>query len=622
MNLKELVQLYSKWYSEMQNLDMEGSMRLQCRRVYENIGQGVIIIQLLNRFTNQSIRFKLIVGLLVFVVPLLIFLIFNSYYAIGVVRAQVAKSNENLTTLYMDQIDRNLEEVDKYLRLTAAFESDLLPLSFLEDHNSDQYQFAKINLFNRMENDYVNYKFVDLLFVYSAVNDDIVTNAPPEIETTELKIMKEWMRAYLKNEENLQKYRSGKWYVHEERGKYYLLDIKSIGNVYMGSVVEASKLMIPLSLLELGQDGRAMLMTEQQEPMTNNYFFEEEGRPVAAERQNEVFTDKKDDYLQVSKQSSQGNFSMLIQIPYRTILERLPDLGVMSSIILIGSLIIFPIFYIFLRHIILVPISRIMTVMRRVRDGNLEYRVEKYPVSSEFALMNDVFNSMVSQIKELKINVYEEQLLTQRAELKHLQLQINPHFFLNALNTIYNLAQFKNYSLIQEMSSYMIQYMRFMFQSNLKFVSLADEISHTRNYLHIQAMRFHEGFTYDMTPPAFATEVQVPPLIIQTFAENTVKHAITMDEAIHLSVEMQLYGEDEQYLQIVIRDTGEGFPQRILQDLQLEHAYVSEEREHIGIWNARRRLRLLYHEEAKLTLSNHEDGGAQVEIILPLAVRE
>lgn len=572
-------------------------------------------IHLLQRFTNQSIHIKLIVGMLVFVVPVLIFLIYHSYYAIRVVRDQVAHSNENVTKLYMDQIDRNLEEVDKYLRMTTAFESELLPLGFEEEQNADRYQFAKINVFNKLENDYENFKFIDVLFVYSAVNDDLVTNAPSNISTVELKKMKLWMKELLQQEVNEPQRRKTNWFVYQHANDYYLFNIKTIGNVYIGSCVVASKLMVPLSLLELGQDGKALLVTEEQKPMTSSYLFENSS---AQQPYHQQLKEKEDEYLQVSKNSSQGDFSMLILIPYRTILERLPDLRAMSNIVLFGSIFIFPILYMFLRHIILVPINRIVTVMRRVRDGNLEHRVEKYPVSYEFALMNDVFNSMVSQIKELKIHVYEEQLLVQRAELKQLQLQINPHFFLNSLNTIYNLAQFKNYELIQEMSSYMMQYMRFMFQSNLKFVTLEEELAHTRNYLHLQAMRFYEGFTYSVTCPEEACESQVPPLIIQSFAENTVKHAITMDEAIHLNIDIQIVEQDKQLLKITIRDTGQGFTREALQELQLDLPVVSEEREHIGIWNIRRRLRLLYNGEARLQLSNSESGGAQIVIHLPI----
>lgn len=72
--------------------------------------------------------------------------------------------------------------------------------------------------------------------------------------------------------------------------------------------------------------------------------------------------------------------------------------------------------------------------------------------------MSGEFNRMADQIKKLKIDVYEEQLNKQRAELKHLQLQINPHFFLNSLNIIYSFTFTGQYDLIQKMSLYLMRY--------------------------------------------------------------------------------------------------------------------------------------------------------------------
>ncbi len=105
-------------------------------------------------------------------------------------------------------------------------------------------------------------------------------------------------------------------------------------------------------------------------------------------------------------------------------------------------------------------------------------------------MVNHTFNGMMEQIQELRIHVYEEQLNKQKAELQHLQLQINPHFFMNSLNIIYNLALVKNYALIQEMAISLVQYFRYMFRSNLTFLPLKDELQHIRNYIRIQELRF------------------------------------------------------------------------------------------------------------------------------------
>jgi two-component system sensor histidine kinase YesM len=559
----------------------------------------------MHRLSNKSIRFKLIVGFLVFVIPLQLLLIFDNYYAMKVVREQVANSYRHLAALYMDQIDRNLEEVDKYLRKMVAFESDLIMLDIPVEVNSDEYFLAKINLFNNLERDINNYKEIDYLFVYSSVNEELITNQPSEETIDQLKTIRAGMIQMLREREGFQKQDFEKWFPYKMNEDYYIVKIQKIGKVYIGGWVKASKLMKPLSLLDMGPEGKSLLVTENLEPMNDNASM-----------------DSNDDYLQVSTQSEQGNFSLLILIPYSVILEHLPFLQRIWYLVILGALIIFPIFFIFLRHIILLPINRIVTVMRRVRDGNLDHRVERHPVSFEFELMNEVFNSMVSQIKALKITVYEEQLLIQKAELKHLQLQINPHFFLNSLNTIYNFAQFRNYQLIQEMSEYLINYMRFMFQNNLKFVTLEDEIAHTRNYLQIQSMRFQEGFTYQINGDESLSKALIPPLIIQTFVENTIKHAITMDESILLTVDMELCGDREPYLCIVIRDTGRGFSEGALSEWQSEIDMAHEDKEHIGIWNTRRRLRLIYQGRDRLIISNHPDGGARVEIQLPFMLED
>ncbi|NOU98561.1 sensor histidine kinase [Paenibacillus planticolens] len=558
---------------------------------------------LIHRLSNKSIRFKLIVGFLLLVIPLQLLLIFDNYYGMKVVREQVANSNRHLVALYMDQIDRNLEEIDKYLRTMVAFENDLIKLDISAKVNSDEYFLAKINLFNKLERDIHTYKEMDYLFIYSSVNKELITNQPSDATIEQLKKIQSGIIQMLREREGFQKKDFEKWFPYQINEDYYIVKIQKIGDVYIGAWVKASKLMIPFDLLDIGPEGKSLLVTENLIPMIDNASI----------------TDK-NDYLQVSTHSKQGNFSLLFLIPYSVILEHLPFLQHLWYLVILGALMILPIFYIFLRHIILLPINRIVEVMRRVRDGNLDQRVKQYPVSFEFELMNDVFNSMVSEIKALKITVYEEQLFIQKAELKYLQLQINPHFFLNALNTIYNLAQFQNYQLIQDMSEYLINYMRFMFQNNLEFVKLEDEIAHTRNYLQIQAMRFQEGFTYQINGDESLSQALIPPLIIQTFVENTIKHAITMEEPIQLTVDMELCEDQEPYLCITIRDTGKGFSEEALVKWQSEVDLAHENNGYIGIWNARRRLRLLYQSRAKLIISNHPDGGAMVVVRLPFVL--
>ncbi|TFE26674.1 hypothetical protein [Cohnella luojiensis] len=63
----------------------------------------------------NSVRLKILIGILVITLFLIALLVINNLYAINVVRKQVANSNQNMMSLYKGQIDKGLEDADQYL---------------------------------------------------------------------------------------------------------------------------------------------------------------------------------------------------------------------------------------------------------------------------------------------------------------------------------------------------------------------------------------------------------------------------------------------------------------------------------------------------------------------------
>ncbi|TXK86185.1 sensor histidine kinase [Paenibacillus sp. N3.4] len=569
----------------------------------------------------KSLRFKLIFGLFSIVIPIVVFMIYNNLYAIKVVRNQVAQSNKNLISLYMGQIDRNLDEVDKYLFTIAAQETGLLVLDVPRDQNADRYSFAKIQLNNKLLKDLPNYKSMDMFFVYSETNHDLLTVMGNQVSySTQEAIESNMNQLFQEQREGTNQINLTEWFIHKLGGQYYLTRVIKYGNVYIGAWVDENKLMVPLNLVDLGNNGRALLVTDQFEAMDNQAFVQKNQINLKDVGTDYKLTGNDEKFLVVGEKSTKGRFSLMAVIPDSIILENLPFLRRMVSIILMGSIVLLPFIFIVLRKIILVPINRIMMAMRRIEDGNLDVRITYRPSVIEFDQMNQSFNRMISQIQELKINVLEEQLNHQKAELKHLQLQINPHFFLNALNIIYNLAQVKDFTLIQEMTHCLVQYFRFMFRSNLAFVALKDEIQHTLNYFRIQEMRFPQNLTYDLSAPDNVMDGLVPPLVIQTFVENSIKHAVSMDKQVHIGITVE--AREDHRIKIRVQDTGKGFPEDVLAQLQMEMEICSGDGHHIGIWNVQRRLRLLYQDQAQITFSNGAVQGAVIEILIPLCEKE
>lgn len=570
----------------------------------------------------NSLRFKFFAAVLVIFIPLVTVLIVNNYYSVDVVRNQVAQSNKNMLSLYKDQIDRNLEEVDKYLANTLESDLNVLDLEFPKEKDLDRYNIAKISLFNMIREDLGYYPILDSFFVYSEINRDLIViqNSLDTFEARES--ARNEMLEMIKLNANSIDY--ARWHLWEGKNDYYLFHLLKSGNVYMGAWMSSDKLMVPLNLIDLGKSGVALITTDNDEPISHKNLIQD--KEINLEFPEESYTitgEGKDQYLVMGEPSTQGKFNLVVAVPDSTILQKLPYLQRISSFISLAAVLFLVLFIFMMRRVFLNPVKRIVIAMRKLRDGNWDSRMEQVPTSTEFEIVNETFNRMITEIHDLKINVYEEKLNHQRAELRHLQLQINPHFFLNSLNIIYNLATVRDFALIQEMTKCLVSYFRFMFRSNSYFVALRDELAHTENYLRIQQLRFPDIFQYHVEMPDHLLDTEVPPLIVQTMVENTIKYAVNMEELILISVEVCIEEtRRDSRLVIHIKDTGPGFPKEVLQRLAYEGEPVNENGEQIGIWNARRRLRLLYEDQADIDFYNENESGAVVRISIPIKTKD
>jgi Predicted signal transduction protein with a C-terminal ATPase domain len=563
----------------------------------------------------NSIRVKLVISVLVVTVPLIALLFYNNYYAIHVVRDQVAHSNKNMLSLYMREIDNGLEDVNKYLVSLVSSDMDVQIMDLPQ--NSDDYILSKSRLSAKLSNNILIYK-TDAFFVYSIAEDDLMDVADGRIDLSEKETVRKFIRDGVRSDPEWGAIRNPNWFTVTIGGKFYLMRMMLVGDILVGSWVRADSITLPLSLIHFGEKGGSLLLRSDGNVMIRTSQVHTEGIDFRQDMSGYYLSGSKDQYLVVGERSQTADFTLVALIPNSVILQNLPYLNRVVFLISALGIVLLPGFLLFLRKALLIPLRRIEAVMKRIGEGNFKFRIEPYPTSNEFKLVNSTFNRMMAQIEELKISVYEEQLNKQKAELQHLQLQINPHFFMNTLSIIYNLALTRSYETIKEMSLLLVQYFRYMFRSNLTFVPLMEELEHVRNYARIHELRFQQDLKFEIHVSGDMDKVHIPPLIIQTFVENATKHAVSLDRSLRIAVDIRM--EDslpEPYLQIRIRDNGKGFKEEVLRELREGNRVVDEQGEHIGIWNAWHRMRLLYGSKARLDFSNEESGGAVVIIRLP-----
>ncbi|MFC5401149.1 sensor histidine kinase [Cohnella soli] len=563
-------------------------------------------------------RFKLAAGVAAILVPLIALLNFNQYYAAQVVRKQVAESNQTYISLYMNQIDGILEEIDSFLIGMIVSDSSLPLLDKLQ--SEEEAALLKVQLSKQLTNEIVRYGTMDEFFIYSAIDNSLIESFSLHPSYSERVAVGEEIVRLLSLSSTKSPLKERNWIIREIDGSYYIMRLlQAERNTYVGAWVKADSLLVPLKLIDLGESGLSLFATTEGKPMMHTAFIRDNEIDLSFADGGYSLSGKPERYLTVGALSKHGDFRLAALIPEQKILKGLFNLREWNTVVSVGSILLLPLSLLLLRRTILLPIRRLLAAMKRIGEGHMQGIPESSSSTEEFRVVNDNFNHMLSQIRELKIHVYEEQLSKQQAELRQLQTTINPHFYLNSLNIMHSLATVGDYELIQEMSRCLADYFRYIFRSSASFVSLGDELMHTRNYIRIQELRFPGQLSSEIEVPSYLLELAVPSLVIQTFVENAVKHAFSLEKPFRLTLRGKLESDgSEPRLVLVIEDTGSGFPQEVLESLAEGRSLERKDGSRHGLWNARRRLELLYERHADLKLANRDSGGARVEIRLPI----
>ncbi len=162
--------------------------------------------------------------------------------------------------------------------------------------------------------------------------------------------------------------------------------------------------------------------------------------------------------------------------------------------------------------------------------------------------------------------VYRYQLKKQRNKIKlqnelnaskliAIQSQMNPHFIFNSINSIQDLILQgdvdNSYSYIIKFSKLVRQTLHF---SNKEFIDIEDEIELLNIYLELEKLRFKNDFEYEITIGE-VEDIQVPPMLIQPFVENAIKHGLLHKEGIK---KLKIEFEKKEILTCTVTDNGIG----------------------------------------------------------------
>ncbi len=159
----------------------------------------------------------------------------------------------------------------------------------------------------------------------------------------------------------------------------------------------------------------------------------------------------------------------------------------------------------------------------------------------------------------------EEQRIRNQAEkltLEHqaLYAMMNPHFTFNALQSIQFFIHRQDKVAANKFLSSFAKLVRKNLESTKSdTITLGEELERLKLYLSLEKMRFPEKFDYEVIvePGLDLSDTQIPPMLLQPFIENSIKHGIMSLKENGL-IQVRISGEGEDYLRIQIEDNGIG----------------------------------------------------------------
>ena len=187
------------------------------------------------------------------------------------------------------------------------------------------------------------------------------------------------------------------------------------------------------------------------------------------------------------------------------------------------------------------------------------------------------------------------------ANLRALQAQIEPHFLFNTLANVTSLVDPDPAKAKRMLESFNRFLRSSLAATRMEKTTLAAEGELIGAFLDVLQVRMGERLRYRVEIAPDLAAFELPPMLLQPVVENAIRHGLEPKvDGGEVGVSARREGGA---VVIEVRDTGVGF--------------APATRGGLGLTNVRDRLRLLYGEQASLTIGENAPAGTVVALRLP-----
>lgn len=266
-------------------------------------------------------------------------------------------------------------------------------------------------------------------------------------------------------------------------------------------------------------------------------------------------------------------------------------------------------------------VKSIVNIIHSAKFGTELPSIGEKPSNVYNYIIENVLRTFVER-DYLTVQLSERKYRNEVIELKTLQNQMNPHFLFNTLQTIYwkvlSLTGKPNEANV--MLEHLSDILKYALDVPTQLVRLEEEMQYTRSYIEILKYRYTGKFKVKWDMQEDLLDCQVNKLILQPLVENALYHGIKNKQGPGI-IKISIRARASQ-LQISVIDNGVGIPADRLKEinsrLQFSSANVDAGKQHIGLYNTYKRIKLQFGDNAQLVIKSKAGWGTRVDIYTPI----
>ncbi|MFC5403385.1 sensor histidine kinase [Cohnella soli] len=581
-------------------------------------------------FKYPNIFVRIVVLFLLLIIPLYLLVFIINHTSGGILRKEIAGSMASRIGSYSALIDSEINHIEQ-MKTDFLNDEDLQKLSTVSITLSDYERLTAVNRLKKKLNSFKDSaRLIKDIQVY-------IPNLEKTIRvSTYSDPMSEPEMKMIRDSNTLRSPRIIPWNGELILALYDPPHSGARTNFYMKIVLSREAMMTTLQQVTAKEDGKFYMTNLERSWMLSNSHPQAtvEGVPASLEnllkegagRSDSGFGSLKLDgqpFFGAYQSSKYLNTVLLVAVPENRIFGMLDRYNLLLWLLSAATVVIVIVFSYRMYKIIHRPLQVMVRALRKVEDGDLNIALS-HGKHDEFKYLFGQFNVMVSRLRVLIREVYEERIHSQQAQLKQLQSQINPHFLYNTIFVLHRMASSYGLPDVTRFTDFLGKYFLFLTRTGADAVTLAEEWNHAVIYTEIQKVRFADRIEVEWPEfPSCHKELRVPRMIIQPILENAYKYGLekkVRGGRLRIAAEEIEGGvNDGGGVMIVIEDNGDHLDDETLSGLNRSLCGDEIGQEITGLLNVHRRLQLYYGagSEAGLQFGRSELGGLLVAVKIP-----